>query len=75
MNWMPIETAPQDGTPILAWPIFGRVDLAWFGVDLNADAEPPMWLCGDGDGFSVGYYFTPCAPTHWMPLPEPPEGA
>jgi hypothetical protein len=77
MNWMPIETAPKDGTRILAaCPFREGFDLliAWFGRDWNAlDDDPPLWLSGDGDGFSVGHYFTPCKPTHWMPLPPPPD--
>jgi hypothetical protein len=89
---MPIESAPKDGTRILAaCPLPERFDLliAWFGRDWNAldiandgvvrfvghvrADDPPLWLSGDGDGFSAGYYFTPCKPTHWMPLPPPPE--
>ena len=78
MEWQPIETAPKDGTNILAWNYnpnyLVNPYIAWFGVDLNeADDRKKEWLTGDGDDFSTGHYFTPCQPTHWMPLPEPPK--
>lgn len=58
-EWRPIETAPRDGTEVLA---FARVDteplvrVAW----LNHG----RW--DDGTGLSL-------RPTHWVPLPDPPN--
>jgi hypothetical protein len=64
MTWRTIETAPKDGTPVLAyyadrpwrWAIVHWVpqyfDGAWWGAQ---DDEGPLF-----------------APTHWMPLPEAP---
>ena len=69
-GWMPIETAPKDGTLIVlgsrngVWigkylPLYGsgyRPDNPWSSMLLNHDhmAERYTW------------------PTHWMPLPPPP---
>lgn len=62
-SWQPIETAPKDGTfilgwhPALSWP-HGRQDVvAWDETHLH-------WTDGC---FEVSW------PTHWMPLPEPPQ--
>lgn len=64
-EWLPIETAPKDGTQILA---FARAKLSgdFFGVTQWADAEPAF--------NSVAGWFWEYAirPTHWMPLPDPP---
>ena len=60
-KWKPIETAPKDGTSILAWGdnwsepekcIY--VNERWYIVNVLDD----MGLVN---------------PTHWIPLPEPPE--
>lgn len=76
-EWQPIETAPKDGTSVLiigaAWrePVISR----WYVHYLHGKPDPrrpPEWeqqdMCG---GF--GSYNGPIHPTHWMPLPEPPE--
>lgn len=59
LDWQPIETAPKDGTMILA----GRnqaIDLVRWGEEWNG----MNWL--DAGGHVIG------RPTHWMPLPAPP---
>lgn len=76
--WQPIETAPRDGTLVLVWSdeLYMKPYIAWWGVDQNAPEdgnEQEEWLTGDGDSWSTGYYYTPCNPTHWMPLPAPPQ--
>ncbi len=66
MNWQPIETAPKDGTEILAarqprqfdWWIMDVVSYAW-------EDENGHWWQHDGN--------RAWQPTHWMPLPSPPE--
>lgn len=63
-EWQPIETAPKDRA-VLAWSIdfFASViEIVWWEED-NSDG--PGWALGDS-GFR-------CTPTHWMPLPEPPD--
>ena len=71
--WLPIETAPKDGTRIMlgnakaTWvaeykPVYGsgyRPDNPYFSVMLNMDHIPR----------NLRY----CKPTHWMPLPVPPH--
>lgn len=68
-EWQPIKTAPTDGTAVLLWPyvhfdIFlgkspGEVTIGFFS-DVHQDWYNPELKAT----FS---------PTHWMPLPEPPE--
>lgn len=76
-SWRPIETAPKDGTAVLlgsakdggAWvgkyvPVYQsgyRPNNPWFSVMLTCEHLPakPPYL----------------RPTHWMPLPPPPEQA
>jgi hypothetical protein len=82
--WQPIETAPKDGSRIVVlWPD-GWADFAvWktnsrivLGRELNEQGAV---------GLSDSYFGDPNenddydlakpenAPTHWMPLPEPPD--
>ena len=61
-GWRPIETAPRDGTEVLANTSgLGRVVVYW-------DDEESQWGTGLG-------YLDRGAPTHWMPLPPPPTSA
>lgn len=54
--WRPIETAPKDGTQILACDIGGVLILEYRpSVRSFVDGQARCW-----------------APTHWMPLPAPP---
>lgn len=63
-QWQPIETAPKDGTEILA---YGRKqDGAYFVAFEYGD----WWCAGPWD---EGWCELNHAPTHWMPLPEPPK--
>jgi len=65
MIWQPIDTAPKDGTEILA--VDGDV---YAVVRWCAFAEPPQWR--DHAGLGAGG-IDPFEPTHWMPLPEAPK--
>jgi len=65
-EWQPIETAPKDGTPILLgiagphyWP-----RSAWWCLDEE------RWVVHKGGRFSAWFDIPP---THWMPLPSPPD--
>lgn len=76
-DWQPIDTAPKDGTVIL---LAGGT----WGDDELADAPRVMaarWYktnrgnyCWNACEAEAGYSIFPYKnPTHWMPLPEPPE--
>lgn len=63
MSWQPIETAPRNGT----WVLLRWIDEVQF-EQISKGA------------FHTGYRYWHCPfcmpdlePTHWMPLPEPPE--
>lgn len=86
MKWMPIESAPKDGTGVLVWrEDCGTLLARWIApIDFMTTTElensttgddewmeEPDWFCAD---FISGSRMDgPEAPTHWMPLPEPPS--
>lgn len=55
--WMPIETAPRDGTLFLSWS-------EDYGQCVGSMSHGCFDICGQED---IEY-----RPTHWMPLPPPP---
>lgn len=72
MSWQPIETAPKDGTTIDLWDSYygHRVTNARRAYHYWENGKPireKSWGRNDTDGPFVGN------PTHWMPLPKPPE--
>ena len=69
-TWQPIETAPQD-RPILGWMPSGGPADAKGGAGLAIVQR-------DGNGWKVvhdyeDWWWAGYNPTHWMPLPTPPE--
>jgi hypothetical protein len=58
MTWHPIETAPKDGTEVLLWKDRRIVGGSW---NSGGAMHMPHWMGGIFD------------PTHWMPLPAPPQ--
>lgn len=68
-KWQPIETAPKDGTRFDVWiDCRGRVtDVHYYKTEFNEltidSCDCLSWMPLDG------------VPSHWMPLPEPPEAA
>ena len=64
MKWQPIKTAPKDGTPILVWDGYNITSAKW-------EVDYDWWeICVPSDG----YVDSNCIePTHWQPLPPPPE--
>jgi hypothetical protein len=63
-EWRPINTAPKDGTLILAWD--GRAALLAYWGRSNA-VNPFGWIGGHCHINHIDQ------PTHWMPLPDPPQ--
>ena len=75
-GWEPIATAPKDGTPVLVAGAGGVDMCSW------QDEAPEQRECGvivdagypEGWWGSAYYAGGEAQPTHWMPLPAPPEG-
>jgi len=66
-EWLPIETAPKDGTEVLVFSpdVYYPVEIVtWQKNPYNGDAWASA-RCVDGLTISG-------RPTHWMPLPPPP---
>jgi len=75
MEWQPIETAPKDGSVVLlyrglnvvaGWFVRGA-DYEWYFVDDTRLDEH--------ENIDPNAYVRDFPPTHWMPLPPPPESA
>ena len=67
MEWSLIETAPADGTRIITFSSGGLVGTAKWAQKFAPvyDTVGPGWY-----SFELDRRFYP---THWMPLPAPPE--
>lgn len=87
-NWQPIETAPKDVKVLVAyqnrlgnWRVVTacyHTQLDWSDDYLRDDDDeseyaPEGWY--EESESSETIYCTDCPPTHWMPLPAPPEAA
>lgn len=68
-GWQPIETAPKDGTWVLVASYRGA-HLGWMSNarwrQPNPGGRPRLSCWFDGTDYMV-------PPTHWQPLPEPPQ--
>lgn len=69
MSWQPIETAPEEGATIFVVRAFGVSNGFTGGKEYTSDPYC-VWRTEDGGFERWPHHF---APTHWMPLPEPPE--
>jgi hypothetical protein len=71
-EWQSIETAPKDGTTIL---LFGENVVTVGGwvsaADQGAEPEEEFLIAAGWWSFDL----RDNTPTHWMPLPEPPQAA
>lgn len=63
MEWLPIESAPKDGSEFL---------VAWRG---STKIRMARWLKAMNDLLLIGVTSTKPlnAPSYWMPLPSPPQ--
>ena len=68
-EWQPIETAPKDGSTVLV-ATSGKVTAAWWDEDQSIWTELLVWnsVFDEYEAQPIGF-----APTHWMPLPPPPQ--
>jgi len=72
-GWMPIETAPKDGTTVLVFPASWSnytASMARWNRDEHAKKPRPYWE--RSDCFSKVTLSREKPPTHWMPLPATP---
>ena len=68
MDWQPIETAPKDGTHILAYQHTNDPDdeHVIYVVLYRKVLGEWEWIEARGEEYAC------FEPTHWMPLPNPP---
>lgn len=75
-QWQPIETAPKDNRILLGWVvgIFTGINcvIGRWNNDSYAKKPRPYWT-HDLERLTTVYGTRSNQPTHWMPLPEPPE--
>ena len=79
-EWQPIETAPKDGTKILAYDPDGIHDpvyavICWYvhETDFFEEMEGGLYKkSANKTAWWDGASYLPFNATHWMPLPEPP---
>jgi hypothetical protein len=69
-TWRPIETAPKDGTRILAYGVLGFDSTPSIGT-VEYNAFYGRWECRPNEASE--YDPEACTVTHWLPLPEPPK--
>ena len=82
MEWQPIETAPKDGVIIVYCPS-EDAKFEYFegeGEEMVDDPKPAFIGCAEWCEdecefviFSFHWLSYTSQPTHWMPLPPPPE--
>lgn len=71
MNWQPIETAPTNEVVLIFIPNTTNFDP---GVHRAMKLDMGTGACWQTNSLHGGSDIDPFyAPTHWMPLPEPPK--
>jgi hypothetical protein len=74
-GWMPIETAPKDGTSVLIYKpnaLHKQVEEAYWVTPYEDCPEDRCWWSTPIGIAGRGYTILPNSVTHWMPLPPPP---
>ena len=83
-EWQSIETAPKDGTRVLvSHNAYGKKHVTtaclshdatiWDDDDVLTRDAVPHWVVFECDDYYYSQHLIGDeAPTHWMPLPEPP---
>ena len=72
-EWQPIETAPKDGDQLVYCSDTNEQFIAFWSKSIESDDE--AWTFGRFRNDVGELCSLVCRPTHWMPLPEPPETA
>lgn len=83
-NWLPIASAPRDGTEILGHDRRGYYICSWNPEQndsgVSGHTQKSGWVACNGgspildEGWDSGSGYTlECSPSHWQPLPQPPE--
>jgi hypothetical protein len=67
-DWQSIETAPRDGTAVLCWP-FNYSSL----FEGKAEPEIVIGFFSEDDWWCESTVAKTFDPTHWRPLPTPPQ--
>jgi hypothetical protein len=68
-KWLPIESAPKDAQ-ILLYSAPGPLEIGWWNQELGG----PGWITSAGyNQHDYWNYVNLISPTHWMPLPSPPQ--
>lgn len=68
-DWQPIETAPEGIAEVLLYS--PRKKMVWIGYRTeHVKTGEVGWVLSQLTG---GAAFCPWPPTHWMPLPAPPN--
>lgn len=67
-EWQPIETAPKDGTWVMLHVVGNQPDLQSYVPEIA------FWI-DDDQGWSCSHELQAFGkrPTHWIPLPTPPN--
>ncbi len=76
--WQPMDTAPKDGTMIIAHNaiIGGTYVVGWHKGDIGEDLEDvPHWSDMPNVKSAEALYFNHLYFTHWMPLPPAPNAS
>ena len=66
--WKPIETAPKDGTRVL----LSNANGTWMGEFKEQFKDDRPWFSVLLNHWHMSPYCS-TEPTHWQPLPSPPE--
>ena len=69
LEWRPIETAPKDGTAVLCLAADGTVRVGRRKLSFEKSGK---YECFRSDEHAPGHSWS-IIPTHWQPLPEPPN--
>ena len=72
-GWMPIETAPRDGTEVLLFTPGTEDEALLAGHDEPAPYTFIGLFDAKGEWVTAESELNWYTPTHWLPLPEPPS--